>query len=248
MVEIKNVDIIYNKGMYNEKKALDNFSLKIEKNEFITIIGHNGAGKTTLFKVLTGSLTPDSGKYIINGREIKKVRSHILFKKIGIVYQNPDSGVFPELTIEENLILGKKRGMRGLGFSKYDSLDLLAGLGIGLEKRLKAKVKELSGGQKQSLAMIIAVSSKPSMLLLDEHTAALDPKMADKIMNLTLKINKELNIPVLMITHNMNLTEKYSQRIIEISGGKISSDIFAEENSSSGKIFCGKNMFITEVV
>lgn len=221
MVELKDITVIYNKGESNEKIGLNNISIKINDGDFITIIGSNGAGKTTLFKVLMGLVKPIRGKYYINNNDVTNATPFQLSKIISIVYQNPDMGVFPDLTIKENLILGSKKGMRFLKFGKLPSLELLKSLNMGLENRLNTKVKELSGGQKQALALILATISKPKLLLLDEHTAALDPKATEKIMELTLRINKEFNITTLMISHNTLVVSKYSEKIVRIENGCI---------------------------
>jgi putative ABC transport system ATP-binding protein len=173
---------------------------------------------------LTGDIKPEHGYYFLDEKNTYKIPSYKILKNISIVYQNPDSGVFPDLTIEENLMLGSKKGRRLLKFGKVKGLDLLKNLDIGLDKRLKTKVKELSGGQKQALSLIIASISKPDILLLDEHTAALDPKMAEKIMNLTTYINKNMGITVLMINHNEKLIRKYSERILQLDNGRLVGD------------------------
>lgn len=226
MVKLEKVKVVYNKNKINEKIALKDFSFNFNKGEFITIIGSNGSGKSTLFKVLTGDKKPEEGFYFLNEKNTKKLPSYKLLNKISIVYQNPDLGVFPELTIEENLILGSKKGNRFLKFGKVQGLELLKDLGLGLEKRLKTKVKELSGGQKQALSLIVAAISKPEILLLDEHTAALDPNMSDKIMNLTIDINKKLGLTILMINHNQNLVEKFSKRILKLNEGALENDYY----------------------
>lgn len=224
MVKLKEIKVTYNKGEINEKIALENFSFKFEKGELITVVGSNGSGKSTLFKVLTGDIKPDKGYYFLEEKNTIKIPSYKILKNISIVYQNPDSGVFPELSIEENLILGSKKGSRFFKFGKVKGLDLLKSLEIGLEKRLKTKVKELSGGQKQALSLIIASISQPNILLLDEHTAALDPKMAEKIMELTKYINKTMGITILMINHNKELIRKYSERILKLNNGRLVGD------------------------
>ena len=228
MVELKNIRVVYNKSHTNEKQALDGLDLTIKKGEFVTIIGPNGAGKTTLLKILTGEVYPEEGDYILNNKNIGHTKPYKLFRNVGIVYQEPDRGVFPDLTIEENLILGSKKGNRFFSFGKYKGLELLKSLNMGLEERLKTKVKELSGGQKQALSMILAAITYPDLLLLDEHTAALDPKNVDKVMDLTLKINNEMGITIIMVTHNMKIVEKYSKRIVEIKEGKVTKDFIYE--------------------
>jgi len=168
-----------------------------------------------------GLVKPIRGKYYINNNDVTNATPFQLSKLISIVYQNPDMGVFPDLTIKENLILGSKKGMRFLKFGRLPSLELLKSLNMGLENRLNTKVKELSGGQKQALALILATISKPKLLLLDEHTAALDPKATEKIMELTLRINKEFNITTLMISHNTLVVSKFSEKIVRIENGCI---------------------------
>ncbi|HOB15710.1 MAG TPA: ATP-binding cassette domain-containing protein [Defluviitoga sp.] len=232
MVELKNIRVVYNKNQTNEKKALDGLNLTIKKGEYVTIIGPNGAGKTTLLKILTGEIHPEEGDYVLNGRDIKHPKPYKLFRNVGIVYQEPDRGVFPDLTIEENLILGSKKGNRFFSFGKYQGLELLKSLNMGLEDRLKTKVKELSGGQKQALAMILAAITYPDLLLLDEHTAALDPKNVEKVMELTLKINTEMGLTILMVTHNMKIVEKYAKRIVEIKEGIVTRDFMYERPQS----------------
>ncbi len=213
MVELKNIRVVYNKNQVNEKKALDKFELSVKKGEFVTIIGPNGAGKTTLLKVLTGEVVLDEGSFTLNNKSIKRTKPY----------------KFPDLTLEENLILGSKKGNRFFSFGKYQGLELLKSLNMGLENRLKTKVKEFSGGQKQALAMVLASITKPDLLLLDEHTAALDPKNVEKVMELTMKINKELGLTIIMITHNMKIVEKYSSRIVEIKDGKVTKDFVYEK-------------------
>ncbi|KLO23164.1 ABC transporter ATP-binding protein [Marinitoga sp. 1155] len=221
MVELKEITVIYNHNQVNEKIALKNLNLKIEKGDFISIIGSNGAGKSTLFKVLSGTIKPFSGEYFLDGESMNKISSHLLAKRISIVYQNPEMGVFPDLTIKENLILGSKKGFRGLKFGKMPSLDLLKSLNMKLENRLNTKVRELSGGQKQALALILAVLSNPKILLLDEHTAALDPDSTEIIMNLTKQINEKLGITILMITHDLNIAQKFGQKVLKMEEGKL---------------------------
>ncbi|MGM0640405.1 MAG: ATP-binding cassette domain-containing protein [Thermotogota bacterium] len=231
MVKLKEIKVIYNKGQINEKVALENFSFQFIKGELITVIGANGSGKSTLFKVLTGDVKPQDGHYFLDNKNTSKIPSYKILKNISIVYQNPDTGVFPDLSIEENLILGSKKGNRFFKFGKIKGIDLLKNLGIGLEKRLKTNVKELSGGQKQALSLIIASISEPNILLLDEHTAALDPNMAEKIMTLTNFINEKMGITILMINHNEYLIKKYSKRILKLDNGHLSDDFLNKKTS-----------------
>lgn len=224
MIDIENVTVIYNKGTLDEKIALRNISLKVDEGEFLVIVGSNGAGKSTLLKLLVGDVKPMQGTCKILGMPVV---SEKIFKRASIVCQDPNQGVFPNLTVEENLILASKKGMRGFSFGKIHStsIGLLKSTGMGLEEALKRKASKLSGGQKQALAIVMAVSSNPKLLLLDEHTAALDPKSTEKIMELTNKINKELGTTVVMITHDMSLAEQFGSSVIVMEDGKICTKI-----------------------
>lgn len=235
MVKLKDIKVVFNRGTENEKVALDKISLTIKEGDFVTIIGSNGAGKSTMLKVILGEIFPNSGIYMIDDSVMNGTNSYKLAKFIGRVYQNPNSGVFPNLSIKENLILASKKGMRYLGFSKVSDfgVELLTNLGIGLEKRLNTKAGHLSGGQKQSLAMVMSIISRPRLLLLDEHTASLDPQSSEKIMELTKRINVEYGITIMMITHNMEIASKYGNRFVKLSEGKISEDSIRDHVSAS---------------
>ncbi len=235
MVKLKDIKVVFNKGTENEKIALDKISLTIKEGDFVTIIGSNGAGKSTMLKVILGEIFPNSGIYMIDDSVMNGTNSYKLAKFIGRVYQNPNSGVFPNLSIKENLILASKKGMRYLGFSKVSDfgVELLTNLGIGLEKRLNTKAGHLSGGQKQSLAMVMSIISRPRLLLLDEHTASLDPQSSEKIMELTKRINIEYGITIMMITHNMEIASKYGNRFIKLSEGRILEDSIRDHVSAS---------------
>ncbi|MGJ8455383.1 ATP-binding cassette domain-containing protein [Pseudothermotoga sp. U03pept] len=220
MIEIDSVTVIYNKGSLDEKVALRDLTLRINEGEFAVIVGSNGAGKSTLLKLLVGEVKPVEGSCKLFGCEIK---SEKVFKRTSIVCQDPNQGVFPNLSIEENLMLARKKGLRGLSFGRVDkkSLELLASTCMGLERDLKRKASKLSGGQKQALAIVMAVSSDPRLLLLDEHTAALDPKSTERIMDLTERINKQMGTTIIMITHDMTLAEQFGSTIIVMEDGKI---------------------------
>jgi putative ABC transport system ATP-binding protein len=235
MVKLKDIKVVFNKGTENEKVALDKISLTIKEGDFVTIIGSNGAGKSTMLKVILGEIFPNSGIYMIDDSVMNGTNSYKLAKFIGRVYQNPNSGVFPNLSIKENLILASKKGMRYLGFSKVSDfgIELLTNLGIGLEKRLNTKAGHLSGGQKQSLAMVMSIISRPRLLLLDEHTASLDPQSSEKIMELTKRINIEYGITIMMITHNMEIASKYGNRFVKLSEGRILEDSIRDHVSAS---------------
>ncbi len=220
MIELENVTVIYNKGTLDEKTALRNVNLTVRQGEFVVIVGSNGAGKSTLLKLIVGDVKPTEGQCKVFGQVVK---SEKIFKQTSIVCQDPDMGVFPNLSIEENLILAGKKGLRGLTFGKVDSriLNLLVSTRMGLEKDLKRKASKLSGGQKQALAVVMAVASNPRLLLLDEHTAALDPKSTETVMELTDRINKEFGTTILMITHDMSIAEQYGNTIVVLENGKI---------------------------
>lgn len=224
MIAVENVEVVYNKGTLDEKVALKGVSAKISPGEFVIIVGSNGAGKSTLLKVITGEIKPLRGSCKVMG---SAANVNQIFKKASIVCQDPNAGVFPNLTIEENLILARRKGLRGLTFGRIDrkSIELLKSTKLSLEKDLKRKASKLSGGQKQALALVMAVSSDPKLLLLDEHTAALDPKSTETIMELTKRINKELGTTVLMITHDMAIAESYGERVIVMEDGRVSAVI-----------------------
>lgn len=221
MLKLENITVIYNQGQENENTALKDVSLEANKSDFVVIVGSNGAGKTTLLNVILGKLKPTGGQYYLKDKPIKKPSISKMAHLIGRVYQNPDSGVFSNLTIRENLKIASKKGNRGLTFSQIDpkALELLRHLKMGLENRLDTIVGELSGGQKQALAMVMAVITNPEVLLLDEHTASLDPKSARRVMELTKMINEELDVTVMMITHNMDFAQAYGNRKVEIKEG-----------------------------
>ncbi|MEA1883090.1 MAG: ATP-binding cassette domain-containing protein [Thermotogota bacterium] len=221
MLKLENITVIYNQGQDNENMALKDVSLEANKSDFVVIVGSNGAGKSTLLNVILGKLKPTGGQYYLKDKAIKKLSISKMAHLIGRVYQNPDSGVFSNLTIRENLKIASKKGNRGPTFSRIDpkALELLEHLKMGLENRLDTVVGELSGGQKQALAMVMAVITNPEILLLDEHTASLDPKSARRVMELTKMINEELDVTVMMITHNMDFAESYGNRKVEIKEG-----------------------------
>ena len=226
MVEFKDLTVTYNPGMENERVALKNVSLTILEGQFVTVVGPNGAGKSTLLKVILGEVQPTSGLYMIDGKTMNYMKPHKLAEFIGRVYQDPNTGIFPALTIAENLIIASKKGNRPFKFSsvKEEAIALLKNLGLGLEDRLKTKAGELSGGQKQSLAMVMAILSKPRLLLLDEHTASLDPDSASRVMELTERINREYDITIIMITHNMDIANSYGERLMRLMEGEVVND------------------------
>ncbi len=235
MLEMKNVTKIFNKGSVDEKLALDNLSLTLKDGDFVTVIGGNGAGKSTMQNAICGTWLPDSGSIFLGGINVTALPEYKRAKYLGRVYQDPMMGTAAGMQIEENLALasrrGKRRGLRP-GITKSEREEyrkLLSELDLGLEDRLAAKVGTLSGGQRQALTLLMATMRKPKLLLLDEHTAALDPKTAAKVMQLTDKIVRENSLTTLMITHNMIDAIEYGNRLIMLHAGRIILDISGEE-------------------
>lgn len=235
MLEIKNVYKTFNAGTVNEKVALKGLDLTLEDGDFVTVIGGNGAGKSTMLNAVAGVWPVDMGKIIIDGKDVTRLSEHQRAKYIGRVFQDPMMGTAPSMWIEENLALAARRGQRrGLSWGvtkeeKEQYRELLGGLGLGLESRLTTKVSTLSGGQRQALTLLIATLKRPKLLLLDEHTAALDPKTAAKVMELTDRIVREGQLTTLMITHNMRDAIQYGNRLIMLHDGHVILDIAGEE-------------------
>lgn len=227
MLEIKNLSKNYNPNTDNEIIVFQNFNLEIEKNKCTAIIGPNGCGKSTLLNIIGGSIQADNLDLILNGKDISTLKEEKRAKYIGRVYQNPSVGVSPSLTILENMSLGDKKGesftlKRLLKKAKTPRfIDLLKDLDLGLEHQLKTKVKYLSGGQRQSLSLLMATMKLPDLLLLDEHTAALDPKTSHVVMEKTRDLIKKHQITTIMISHNMRDAVEYSDRIIMLDKGQI---------------------------
>lgn len=235
MLEIKNVSKTFNIGTVNEKKALDRLSLKLEDGDFVTVIGGNGAGKSTLLNMIAGVYPIDSGHILLDGEELSQQPEFKRAKQIGRVFQDPLMGTAADMMITENLALAKRRGKpRTLhwGCKKEESVDYqkeLQRLGLGLENRMSTKVGLLSGGQRQALTLLMATLQRPKLLLLDEHTAALDPLTAKKVLDLTKEIVEEQNLTTIMITHNMKDAIQIGNRLIMMYNGKIIFDVRDEE-------------------
>jgi len=238
MIELQNIDVIFNQGSKIENHVLKNISLKVLDGQFVTIIGGNGAGKSTLMNVLSGNITPTKGKVLIDSLDVTKMSVETRSSMVSRVFQDPMIGTFSDLTIEENMALALKRGLtRGFGISlnknsREQFREALSDIGIGLENRLKDKVSSLSGGQRQALSLIMATLLGSKILLLDEHTAALDPKIAKNIMVLTSKIVQKHKLTVLMITHSMTQALEYGDRTIMMYHGKIVRDMIGNERNS----------------
>ena len=238
MLELKNIYKTFNPGSINEKRALNGVNLTLEDGDFVTIIGGNGAGKSTMLNAIAGVWPVDSGSVIIDGEDITKLPEHKRAAYLGRVFQDPMNGTAADMEIEENLAVAKRRGqMRTLkwGITKKEReeyVELLKTLDLGLENRLRAKVGLLSGGQRQALTLLMATLKKPKLLLLDEHTAALDPKTAAKVLELSDKIIAEHNLTALMVTHNMKDAIVHGNRLIMMWDGKIILDIKGEEKNN----------------
>ena len=235
MLELKELYKTFNPGTINAKTALNGLSLTLNDGDFVTVIGGNGAGKSTMLNAIAGVFPVDSGSILIDGQDVTKLPEHKRAAFIGRVFQDPMMGTAPSMWIEENLALAARRGQRrGLSWGvtkeeKEQYRELLGGLGLGLESRLTTKVSTLSGGQRQALTLLMATLKRPKLLLLDEHTAALDPKTAAKVMELTDRIVREGQLTTLMITHNMRDAIQYGNRLIMLHDGHVILDIAGEE-------------------
>ena len=235
MLDVKNISKTFNAGTVNEKVALNGLSLHLDEGDFVTVIGGNGAGKSTLLNAVAGVWPVDSGTIMIDGVDITRLPEHKRAKYIGRVFQDPMMGTAANMQIEENLALaarrGKKRTLRW-GVTKAEREEYherLKTLGLGLEDRMTAKVGLLSGGQRQALTLLMASLQKPKLLLLDEHTAALDPKTAAKVLALSDQIVQENRLTTLMITHNMKDAIAHGNRLIMMDAGRVVVDISGEE-------------------
>ena len=235
MLTITNVRKTFNKGTINEKKALNGINLHLESGDFVTIIGGNGAGKSTMLNMIAGVYPIDSGKIVIDGINISREPEHRRAKYIGRVFQDPMRGTAANMEIQENLAMALRRGkIRGLGWGiRNNEKDYyrtaLAQLDLGLQTRMTSKVGLLSGGQRQALTLLMATLLKPKLLLLDEHTAALDPKTARKVLELTEKIVNEQELTALMVTHNMKDAIQIGNRLIMMHEGRIIYDVSGED-------------------
>lgn len=235
MLELKNIHKTFNAGTVNEKKALSGLSLKLEHGDFVTIVGSNGAGKSTMFNAVAGSFYADDGSILLDGKNITYLPEHKRSRNIGRLFQDPLRGTAPHMTIEENLALAFLRTSRGNPFSKISKKDKeffqekLKLLDMGLEQRMKQPVGLLSGGQRQALTLLMATMVPPKLLLLDEHTAALDPSTAEKVLELTRTIVAQEKITCMMVTHNMKQALDLGNRTLMMADGRIVLDIAGEE-------------------
>ena len=236
MLKLENISKTFAKGTVNEKKALDGVTLHLNRGDFVTVLGSNGAGKSTLFNAIAGTFLPDSGSIELEGKDITRLPDYKRSKYIGRLFQDPLKGTAPNMTIEENLALAYMRASSHTNpFSmvtraeRREFRDRLAQLDLGLEDRMEQNVGLLSGGQRQALTLLMATLVTPKLLLLDEHTAALDPATAEKVLNLTKQIVAENNITCLMITHNSPSALQLGNRTIMMNNGRIVLELSGEQ-------------------
>lgn len=234
MLELKNVCMTFHAGTPDENRALKNINLKINQGDFITVIGSNGAGKSTLMNVIAGTYKASSGEIFYEERNVTKEPEYKRARYIGRIFQNPLLGTAGKMSLEDNMVICSKKGSKSLKISLNNKLraafrEQLKALDMNLEYRLNDNVELLSGGQRQALTLLMAVMSKPALLLLDEHTAALDPANADLVMQLTRRFAAEYGLTVMMITHNMSQALEYGNRLLMMDSGEVILDIGREE-------------------
>ena len=240
MLDIQNISKTFEKGTVNEHVAINNLSLKLEDGEFVTVVGSNGAGKSTLFNAICGSFMVDEGHIFLDDMDITYKSEHSRAKMIGRVFQDPMKGTAPNMTIEENLALAYTRASKQSTFSRAKTKkkiqffrENLARYNMGIEDRMKTKIGLLSGGQRQVVTLLMCTLSIPKLLLLDEHTAALDPATAEKVMDITKTIVQENNITTMMITHNLKQSLTTGTRTIMLDSGEIILDLSGEERKNT---------------
>ncbi len=241
MLELKQINKYYNQGTVNEMCLFEDFSLTIRDRQFVSVVGSNGSGKTSMLNIICGSIPLDSGRIIIGGKDITSMPEYKRQRRIGRVYQNPAMGTCPHMTILENMALADNKGkpfnlLPGTNRQRINYYkEQLHSLGLGLEDKLHVKVGVLSGGQRQSMALLMSTMTPIEFLILDEHTAALDPKTAEVIMELTDQIVREKNLTTIMVTHNLRYAVEYGDRLIMMHQGSAIIDS-ADEDKASLKV------------
>ena len=227
MLEVRNITKIYNPGTVTEQRLFNDFSLTVEEEQFVTIVGGNGSGKTSLLNIICGSIPIEAGDVLVDGKSIAKLKDYQRYASMGRVYQDPAAGTCPGLTMLENLSLADNKGKpfglaRGVNRQRRDFYrEQLRELGLGLEDKLDVKMGALSGGQRQAVALLMATMTPLRFLILDEHTAALDPKTAETIMELTNKVVREKKLTAMMVTHNLRYAVEYGDRILMMNQGRV---------------------------
>ena len=238
MLELQHINKYYNPGTVNELCLFRDFNLTVKDKEFVSVVGSNGSGKTSMLNVICGSIDVDAGKILFNGEDFTRQKDFMRTRKIGRVYQDPAKGTCPSMTILENLSIADNKGKsfnlkRGLKKEKTEYYkELLHGLNLGLEDKLETKVGALSGGQRQTLALLMATMTPIELLILDEHTAALDPKTAEIVMELTDRIVKEKQVTTLMVTHNLRYAVEYGNRLLMMHQGNVIMDKKGDEKAA----------------
>ena len=239
MLEVRNITKIYNPGTVTEQRLFNDFSLTVEEEQFVTIVGGNGSGKTSLLNIICGSIPIEAGDVLVDGKSIAKLKDYQRYASMGRVYQDPAAGTCPGLTMLENLSLADNKGKpfglaRGVNRQRRDFYrEQLRELGLGLEDKLDVKMGALSGGQRQAVALLMATMTPLRFLILDEHTAALDPKTAETIMELTNKVVREKKLTAMMVTHNLRYAVAYGDRILMMNQGRVVLDRAGVEKAAT---------------